>query len=108
MDSYQVASGVWMRRRLWCGGWVGGGGGNLKGVRNSLWGYGLERGSQIVCIQALLARYRRLLETGGTKPNSPEALELSETVMLRVGFPPPSPSPARPLQGRCKFLDRAS
>ena len=34
--------------------------------------------------QALLAWYRRLLEGGGTDPSSPQAKEISETVMLRV------------------------
>ena len=35
-------------------------------------------------LQALLAWYRRLLESGGTDPSSPQAKEITETVMLRV------------------------
>ena len=43
-------------------------------------------------LQAFLGRYRLLLETGGKTPGTPEAAEITETVMLRASssavFPP--------------------
>ena len=35
-------------------------------------------------LQAFLGRYRLLLETGGKTPGTPEAAEITETVMLRA------------------------